>query len=56
MFIFFKNKLYDLIVSLYKIRHIGFEIYNRSIFVRNLKKNLKKIIPTKIFNYYQKKK
>ena len=52
---FWKDIFYNLILLVYKIRHIGFEIYNRSIFVKNLKKVLKKIIPTEIFNYYQKK-
>ena len=53
---FFSDRIYFAIIFLFKIRHQGFEIYNRSIFVKNLKKNAKLLIPNFLFNYFKKKK
>tara|TARA_B100000700_G_C14943872_1_gene808145 strand:- start:39 stop:1121 length:1083 start_codon:yes stop_codon:yes gene_type:complete len=51
-----KDILHSLILYLFKIRHIGFEIYHRSLFVKKVKQNLKIFIPKSIFNYFHKKK
>tara|TARA_B100000700_G_C14918505_1_gene795898 strand:+ start:199 stop:1278 length:1080 start_codon:yes stop_codon:yes gene_type:complete len=50
-----QNFIYKLIIYIFKIRHIGFEIYNRSLLVKNLKVKIKYLIPKFIFNYFHKK-
>ncbi len=53
---YFKNITYSFILFFFKLRHIIFEIYNRSIFVKNIKKNLKFFIPKFLFNFFHDRK
>ena len=48
--------LYSFITFFFKIRHQLFEVYNRSITVKNIKKFVKILIPQIIFNYFHEKK
>jgi len=47
--------LYILITYLFKVRHLSFELYNRSVFVKNIKVKIKSLIPKNIFNYFHEK-
>ena len=48
--------LFFFLKKLYKIRHNYFEIYHRSILLKNLKFLIKKFIPKYFFEYFRKKK
>ena len=51
-----KSYTYNIILNFFKIRHLSFEIYNRWLLTKTIKKNIKNFIPRSIFNYFQKKK
>ena len=51
-----KTYTYNIILNLFKIRHLSFEIYNRWLLIKTIKKNIKNFIPRLIFNYFQEKK
>ena len=48
--------LFHFLKFLYKIRHHSFEIYHRSILIKDFKFKLKKVIPNFIFNYFNERK
>ena len=51
-----KTYTYNIILNLFKIRHLSLEIYNRWLLIKTIKKNIKNFIPRLIFNYFQEKK
>ena len=53
---YIKNITYSFILLFFKVRHVGFEIYNRSVFVKNIKKNIKLFIPGFVFNFFHNRK
>ena len=53
---FFISFNYSILKFIYKLRHIWFEMYNKSKLIKDFKFILKKIIPLVLFNYFKRRK